>query len=163
MSDISIWILSIAGIICLSVFVELLMPEGQMNKYIKSIFSFLIILVIIIPFPKLFKKEIDKSNLFNFQDIAIQSEYVKEVNNAKINEIKKDIEKEFENYGYLNVKLTIPIDIFDEKMGYRAIYVNLKNIVISENSEHKNILEIKEDIKTIIKKYIELNEVYFEE
>ena len=30
--NISSWVLSIAGVICVSVLVELLMPDGQMNR-----------------------------------------------------------------------------------------------------------------------------------
>ena len=45
---ISNWILSIAGIICLSVIVELIMPEGQLNRYIKGVFSFIVVFVIVL-------------------------------------------------------------------------------------------------------------------
>ena len=52
-SSLSGWVLSIAGVISLSVIVELILPEGQLNKYIRGIFSFIIILVIIAPLPSL--------------------------------------------------------------------------------------------------------------
>lgn len=49
MSDISIWILSIAGVIVLSVVVDLVMPNGSTSKFIKNIFAFVIVIVIISP------------------------------------------------------------------------------------------------------------------
>ena len=163
MNDVSSWVLSIAGVICLSVLIELVMPEGQMNKYIKSIFSFVIILVIILPLPKLIKKEIDDSNLFNYQEIELQTDYLKEINLSKVTSITKSINSDLEEMGYLNVNLSISADIFDEKMDYRGIYVNLRDLVILDNSRHKNIVEIKEDIKVVIAKYIDFGQVYFEE
>ena len=39
MNNISSYILTIAGIVLISVVVELVMPDGQMNKYIKSVLS----------------------------------------------------------------------------------------------------------------------------
>ena len=39
-STLSAWILSIAGIVLLSVLVELILPAGSMSKYIKGIFAF---------------------------------------------------------------------------------------------------------------------------
>ena len=55
MSSFSVWVLSIAGICVLSVLVELVLPEGQTRKYIKAIFSFFVIVVIVAPLPKIVK------------------------------------------------------------------------------------------------------------
>jgi len=64
MGAISSWLLSIAGVIILSVLAEFVLPDGQMNKYIKTIFSFVILLVIVMPLPKVFGKDFDFSNIF---------------------------------------------------------------------------------------------------
>lgn len=162
MSEVSSWILSIAGIISLSVIVELLMPEGQMNKYIKSIFSFIIVLVIILPLPKIFNKEVNISNMFQTQEITLQEDFLYQSNLSKLSAITKSIEEDVEGEGYQGVSLSISSDIFADKMDYKGIYVDLRNLVILENSEHKNIVEIKEEIESIIKNYINDGEVIFE-
>ena len=162
MSEVSTWILSVAGIICVSVLIEFIMPEGQMNKYIKSIFSFVIILVIILPLPKLFKKQ-NSISVFDYDGITLQSDYLYELNLTKLSSITKTIEKDIKELGYNDVSLSISADIFDEKIDYRGIYVNLNNLVISNDFEHKNIIEIKEDITQVIGKYINDGEVFFEE
>ena len=64
MGAVSAWLLSITGVILLSVLAEFVLPEGQMNKYTKVIFSFVILLVIIMPLPKLFGKDFDISKFF---------------------------------------------------------------------------------------------------
>lgn len=162
MSEVSTWILSVAGIICVSVLIEFIMPEGQMNKYIKSIFSFVIILVIILPLPKLFKKQ-NSISVFDYNETTLQSDYLYELNLTKLSSITKTIEKDIKELGYNDVSLSISADIFDEKIDYRGIYVNLNNLVISNDFEHKNITEIKEDITQVIGKYINDGEVFFEE
>lgn len=161
--SVSSWILSIAGIVIVSVLVELVMPEGQMNKYIKSVFSFIIVLVIILPLPKILNKEINLSSQIAYEEIKIQDNYIYNVNLSKISTLTKDINNDLIKQGYNNINLSISANLNDEKMEYRAIYVNLRNLVISDENKHKNIIEIKEEIKEIIKKYLTLGEVIFEE
>ena len=43
-------------------------------------------------------------------------------------------------------------------MQYKSITVDLTNLVISENAEHKNILKIKKDITSIITDHIKIDE-----
>ena len=163
MTSVSGWILSIAGIVIISVLVELVMPEGQMNKYIKGVFSFIIVLVIILPLPKILNKNINFTSEIAYQQINEQYEFLYSLNISKISTLTKSINEDIEGFGYSGVTLSISADLFDEKMDYKAIYVNLKSLVITEKSKHKNIVEVKEDIKQIIQKYIEFGEVIFEE
>lgn len=51
------WILSIVGIICLGILIEIVLPQGKTTKYIKGVFSLVVILVIVSPLPKLIGKE----------------------------------------------------------------------------------------------------------
>lgn len=158
LNELSTWIISIAGVICLSVIVELVLPEGQMNRYIKGTFSFVIILVIIMPLPKLLGSKLDFSNIFDYGDIQVDDDYIYELNLDKINGIKKDIEKEIKSHGYQNVEIYINCNIFDNAMQFNSIYVDLTNLVITENAEHKNITKIKQDITAVIKGFIEIGE-----
>ncbi|MBR2221338.1 MAG: stage III sporulation protein AF, partial [Clostridia bacterium] len=49
MSTISTWVLSIVGIIILSILVDLILPSGKTSSFIKNIFGYLIIVVILSP------------------------------------------------------------------------------------------------------------------
>lgn len=49
----SAWLLSIVGVVSLGVLIEIIMPEGEHSKYIKGIFSLIVVFVIVAPFPKL--------------------------------------------------------------------------------------------------------------
>ena len=158
LSELSNWILSIAGIICVSVIVELILPEGQMNRYIKGVFSFIIILVVIMPIPKLVNKDFDFSNIFDESGYEIDSDYIYQINLDKINGVKSEIEKQVENRGYLNVVISINCEIFDNSMQYKSIFVDLSDLVISGQAEHNNISKIKKDISNIIMAIVDINE-----
>ena len=155
--DISTWITSIAGIICLSVIVELMLPDGQMNRYIKGIFSFVIILVIIMPIPNLIGKEINFSNIFDYDNVAVDEDYIYQLNLDKINIVRDEIENDIQLHGYENVKIYIDCDIFDNAMKFESITVDITNLVISENAEHKNIAKIKDDITDIIQSHLQID------
>ena len=162
MSSVSSWVLSIAGIICISVLVELIMPEGQMNKYIKNVLSFIIVLVIILPLPKLINKDLN-SPIFDYTEIEIQEDYLIEFNKSKLNALTKMIENDIKELGYEGVTISIKAEFFDEKIEYKSVFVNLTKLVITEEAKHKDILEIKEEIGDEIEKRITGVEVCFEE
>lgn len=165
-SSISNWVLSITGVVCLSVIVELVMPDGQMNKYIKSIMSFLLTLIILLPVPKLLNSKRDYSNLLDFEESIVADEnYLYQLNLDKVNSLKEDIEKDISSHGYKNVSVYISCDIFANNLTFSSISVDLSNLVISENAEHKDISKIRKDIAEIIQLYINLNEeaVLFDE
>ncbi|MCM1306723.1 MAG: stage III sporulation protein AF [Bacteroides sp.] len=74
----SAWIMSIVGVICLGVLLEIVLPEGQTAKYVKGAFSLLVVFVIAAPLPALFKKDykfsID-SSAFEVNEEYIASTY----------------------------------------------------------------------------------------
>ncbi|MBO5394391.1 MAG: stage III sporulation protein AF [Clostridia bacterium] len=158
-ASVSSWILSIAGIICLSVLVELVLPDGQMNRYIKGIFSFIVVFIIISPLPKLLNKNIDISSIFSYeQSFQLDEEYLYQLNLDKLNSLQSAIEKEIKTNGYENVALYINADIFNNEMQIKSVSVDLTQLVILENAEHRDIVKIKNHITTIVKKHIDIDE-----
>ena len=151
MSEISSWILSIAGVICLSVIVELILPEGQMNKYIKGIFSFVVIFIIISPIPTLMKKELNIEKIFGFENsISVDEDYLYQLNYDKVNALKKEILNECEGFGYKNIEMYFNCDISKSEMKIKSITVDLSCLRITENSEHNDISKIKKHIEIYI-------------
>ena len=150
MSALSAWIMSITGVICISVIVELILPNGQMNKYIKGIFSFIILLVIISPLPKLLKKDFDFDNMFGNGEIEVQQNYLYQLNLDKVSAMQKAINENFELQGYLNVEARLDSDIFADKFEIKAVYVDLSRLVISGQAKHTDIMEIKKDMIDMI-------------
>ncbi len=155
--ELSNWILSIAGIICLSVVLELILPEGQLNRYIRGVFSFIVVLVILLPIPKLLNKNFNISNILDESGIEADQDYIYQLNLNKISVVKEQLEKAIYNNGYQNVEVYINCDIFDNAMQFKSITVDLTSLVITENAEHKDITKIKKDITNIIVNYVDID------
>ena len=85
------WIISVVGVILLSVLTDVLLPEGQMNKYVKGIFSILLVFVIIAPIADFLNKDVKIEDILNFE--FKEEEYVAESDSITIleNEIKAEL------------------------------------------------------------------------
>ena len=149
----------------MSVIIELILPNGAMNKYIKSIFGFIIMLVILTPIPKLLNQNIDISSFFQSDIIKVDKDYLKQINFDKLCSIQNDIEQDISTYGYKNVKVYISSDIFDNSFTIKSVTIDLTKLVITENAEHTNIVKIKQHITSIIKQHLDIgeDEIYYEE
>ncbi len=162
MSDVSSWLLAITGVILLSVLCEMILPEGQMNRYIRVIFSFITIFVIIAPLPKLLGKNLDFSTLFPSSDLSLQEDYLYELNLNKLDAITKDLQSEIERQGIYNVSVSINANALSEELEIYGVYVELCDIEFSDNFENKNIENAKSTINEIISYMPSLREVPIE-
>ena len=109
MASFSSWILSIAGIVLTGVLIDLILPNGQTNKYIKSIFSIFVIFVTISPLINLINKDIDLNTLVNSQ-IQIDQNYIEHINNSRVLALNKSITNEAEKYGLNGIDIEFIID-----------------------------------------------------
>lgn len=128
MGVVSSWLLSIACVVVLSVLAEFVLPEGQINKYIKVIFSFVILLVIIMPLPKLFGKEFELRNLFENNQSQLQEDYLYQVNLNKLNSLSEDIDRQILEAGMDKVVVSINSNIMSQSLEIFGVYVDLRDI-----------------------------------
>lgn len=154
MSAISSWVISIAGICLLSVLMDLIMPDGKMGSCIKSVFSYAIALVVILPLPNLFKNEFSIDDIFSETDFEIQDSYIYNVNQARLDKWTECINDDLTNQGIYGVVVSISANIFEVNMVVDAVYVDLYNVVISD--ENKNI-NIKTEVVGVVLKYLEIS------
>lgn len=125
MSAVSSWLLSITGIMLLSVLTEFVLPEGQMNKYIKTIFSFAILLVIILPIPQIFEKKFDLSDFFGETESSLQDDYLYQINIDKLTALNEDLSKKIEKNGIKNVEISINANVLCENLEIYDVCINL--------------------------------------
>lgn len=158
----SVWVLSIAGICIMSVLVDLIIPDGQTRKYIKAIFSFFVIIVVISPLPKLVKSDFDIDSIIAGDDVELQEDFIYQINRNKLDAIAEDIEKDLFNQGIEGVQILISANIFTNELEIDAVFVDLFEMVITSKSEHIDINEIISD--TILKHIdIEKENIVFNE
>lgn len=140
MSAVSGWIVGVLGIIILSILVDLILPEGKTSGFIKNIFGYLIIIVIISPvFSFLTNSKFDLENIFKVDNVQIQDDFVSNVNRQMLDSIEKNIERECGDIGILNVEVGISADIFSSEVTIKQVSVDIKNVVIQGNLQHTNI------------------------
>ena len=60
------WLLGVVGVVLLGVLADVLLPRGQMSKYVKGIFSVLLIFVLLSPIVTFFRQDMRLTDLINF-------------------------------------------------------------------------------------------------
>jgi len=102
----SAWIVSIVGVICLGVLLEIVLPEGQTAKYVKGAFSLLVVFVIASPLPALIKGN------FKFDmggaDFSVDESFAADMVGTYSDYTEKEIERFLEDNGY-ETKVTISV------------------------------------------------------
>lgn len=154
MSGISAWVMAIAGVCVLGVLVDLILPNGQTKKYIKGIFAFVVVLVVVSPLPSLFNKDFSLLNIFKEDDaMIIQEDFIFKVNKDRIESLENMIEADLSEQGASEIKITLSANIFTDKLKIDAVFVDLSRMVLSSNLEHKDINELV--IKSVLK-YVQI-------
>ena len=109
------WLISIVGVVSLGVLIEVLLPEGENSKYIRGIFSIIVIFVIISPLPKLAKGDYVKGFETSTQEIAIDGDYYDAVKEDIQERLADNLQKKLEKAGYNDLSYDIQ---FDEQYVY---------------------------------------------
>ena len=163
-SSVSAWVLSIACIICVSVLVELVLSSGQMNKYIKGIFSFVVLFVIISPVPKLLNMNLDGDGFLDYGNVQVDEDYIAQINMDKLTALTESTESAIAQRGYENSIVSLEADIFSTSFKVKSANIDLSGLVITSNAQHKDIVGIREEITVLVKTLLNLSEeeVYFE-
>ena len=72
------WVVTVAGIAILSVLCDVILPEGQTRKYVKTVFGVVVSLVIIQPLVGLFAQGVNGS-LYDNDSVLPQDQYLESV------------------------------------------------------------------------------------
>lgn len=139
MEKLNAWILSIAGVALLGVLLDLIVAEGKTQKYIRSIFGIISVVVIAAPLASLVNGgwEIDfgKDNAIPAGP-QIDSNYLASIYKNKVGLMESGLEKYLAENGYEKATVSITVDSYTEKMRITAVSIGLKNAVISESKKH---------------------------
>lgn len=141
------WILSIVGMSFLGVVVETIIPNGKLNKFIKSMFSLFLLFVIISPLPKLFNRDISLSNNFDYKMDEI---LLVNINERKLNNYENAILNELKNRGIDNVSIQFEADTTKSNFKIQKIYIDVCNVVLKNNAKHINISDTIVEVITSV-------------
>ena len=151
MSSVSGWIMSVVGICVLGVLVDLVLPIGQTKKYIKGVFAFIVVFVIISPLPAILSKEFSIDDIFEEDAIVIQEDFIYQINRDRLNTIENMIILDLKEQGVTNIEIIVSANVFTNKMEIDAVFVDLSRVVLNEKLEH---IDINELVANSILKYV---------
>lgn len=102
------WLMGLVGVVLLSVLADILLPSGQTNKYIKGIFSLLVLLTLLTPMIKLKNADFNLSDIIG-ENVAIDYEFIENVQVREITEMETKIEEELNNRGIKTEKVVLTV------------------------------------------------------
>ncbi|MBR4003714.1 MAG: stage III sporulation protein AF [Clostridia bacterium] len=156
----SSWVLSILGIIVISLIIEIILPTGKTVKLIKSVLGVFTIFIMISPLNKINISDIS-SSIFTAK-LEIDSEFVEKRKEEILEEYETEIIKSLEENGYFQIKINLDIEKSKNEFKIKTIFVDIREMVLKTESlninKYTNIMAI---IKNIIK--VEDNKIIFYE
>ena len=152
MSEITKWLISIMSVAVGGVLVDLMLPNGKLNGFIRAIFGFLSVTVIISPIPKLLNKEIKFDDLiYNSNSTTINQDYVDASIKKIIINLQSSCEKELSSKGFESVIVVISYNIENYSYTIKKVTLNIQNLVINSNTVHINkYTEMKQIVSSFL-------------
>lgn len=154
------YILSILGIVVIGVFLDVIIPSGAINKYIKGIYSIFVVAVIINPVIKFVNK--NHNFVINYKEYNENEDLLNYIFNKRATALENDMENILSSNGFSNIDIKLNISIENNELRYSSCKINLENMVISSDKLNINKYEF---IKDIIKENTNLTdeEILFDE
>ncbi|MBR2029868.1 MAG: hypothetical protein IJ999_03075 [Clostridia bacterium] len=123
----------------LGLIADVMLPEGQINKYIKSIFAIITIFVIVSPLPGLFNNFSHNANDFftSNDEFVLNEDFLNEIIYEKQKEKQTLLQNVFEQNGIKSVDVNIICNDQSIVFKIESVQLDIKNMVIQ--SEDKNI------------------------
>lgn len=150
--DLSAYLMSIVGVVILGILIDLVLPEGKINKYTKSIMAIFVIGVILSPLTTLLKSPPNPDFSMQSSNYTLDQSLLDNLNRQNMLVISNNIESFLAENGYQNVDISITTENNDGEVKIKYIYVNLCDLVITKNLEH---IDYTTKIKELVIKLVE--------
>lgn len=124
------WILGIIGIVFITVLVDVILPAGKTNVFIKSIFSLIFIYVVVSPILKLISDNDIRINDF------LEVKQADEMSEHLIIETEYKIQNKLHENGFHNVFVKVDGYSTKNQLIINKINVDLSKLIIINQDEH---------------------------
>ncbi len=147
------YILGVLGVVIAGVIIDVVIPSGSINKYIKSIFSIFVIVVLVAPVVKFVNNfkgiELDTNNL------KPDEKLLNFIYKSKVISKEVDIEKELDDEGLSGVDIKLQFTIENNELKINSCIVILKNMTNNSDNQH---IDIYENIYEVVNKHTGLGD-----
>lgn len=113
-----------------------MLPDGKINKYIKSVLSIFVIGVIASPIVNIIKSPINWGELFSSNTYTIDENFINSVSEQNAAYLARELEVYLEAQGFAGAEVEIVAESAAGDTKIKNIYVNLCDLVINKNLEH---------------------------
>ncbi len=140
------YILSIVGIILVGIVVDLMLVDGQVKKYVQSIYVLFVVFTIVAPLPT-FITNIKRGDFsFDTATVEIDKNYLNVIKSQKDSAFSTAIERAFSEEGYNQIKVTIVSNMDNNEYTIDKICVDISNCsqYISRSVAIKYVLKVVE-------------------
>lgn len=140
------YILSIVGIILVGIVVDLMLVDGQVKKYVQSIYVLFVVFTIVAPLPT-FITNIKRGDFsFDTAMVEIDKNYLNVIKLQKDSAFSTAIERAFSEEGYNQIKVTIVSNMDNNEYTIDKICVDISNCsqYISRSLAIKYVLKVVE-------------------
>ena len=125
------WVVTVAGIAILSVLCDVILPDGQIRKYVKTVFGIVVSLVIVSPLVGLFSSGVDSSPI-DGTDVTAQQQYLESVANRQNKYALQNVKQLLESKGITvkKIELNSAGDTLTLELG--AAYTSEFNTIVEQ-------------------------------
>lgn len=127
-----IWIISVTGIVALTLLVDIILPEGESNKYVKAVMSILTTFVLIQPLPGVLSENFDVGEYFEIDTVSADAGLSSKLDDIKTDYWESTITAVLNSNGVKNADIKV---VLDEEKDF-VVKVYLQNVVIADNQNH---------------------------
>lgn len=149
------YILSIIGIVFVGVLIDVIMPDGEMNKYIKGMFGIIALFVIVSPIQKIFDNSFDLNEVFNSNASIIDQDFIDATNKQIKVQLENTLKANLTNEGFSDVDVEIKYNLSGYQFEIQKVYLDISKMVINQNLAHINKYT---EIKKIVTNFLNVEE-----
>lgn len=127
------WLLSVIGVVFLSILFDLIYPSGKTSKFCKGIFGIIAVGIILSP---IFKIDLINTNEFVDKDL------VESISKSKAEAYESNIENYLSSIGIDGASVEVKYTLSENDFMLKSIYLDVSNVVLTENLSNINKYEV---------------------
>lgn len=138
------YILSIVGIILVGIVVDLMLVDGQVKKYVQSIYVLFVVFTIVAPLPSFINNIKRGDYSFETSTVEIDKKYLDLIKSQKDSAVCSAIKNVFEEEGYFNISVSVESVMNNNNYEINEIRIDISSCsqYISRTIVIKNVLKV---------------------
>ena len=120
------WLLSIAGIVIIGALVEVLLTDSPMSRFIRGIFGFFVLLVVVQPLPVLLQNGVSAVS----GGVELNTDLLQTINSQTAAAFERSAQNALETAGFGGIIITVDYDNNALSFKINRVFVNAFDVVL---------------------------------